>query len=360
LAPHGIDAGQVFALLLLMRTVPVLAWLPVLAEGSAGRDAWLAALLATAAAVPFGLLMLAAVRRLGPRTAVEGALEALGPWLGRAAVLPLLAYLPLQAAVVLRINVEGWVATSYPVTPRPVFVLSMAFLAALGARQGLETLGRVAQVLLPASVVAILVAALMVKDPEPSELLPVLERGLAPVLRASVEPLSLFGWFVVLLQFGREMAPGQGRKSGTALVAATAAAGVMLALTAATAVSVFGPVWAARLRFPTLALLNANPVPGLLVIVYAVWVGGTFLGVAVFLYAAAVGWQGWLGLTSYRWAVWPLAAASAVAALVPFATASDLMRFVFYAWPPAALAVQLGSACLALLAAWILGRRAGR
>ncbi|MDK2856567.1 MAG: spore germination protein [Bacillota bacterium] len=309
----------------------------------ARQDSWLAVLVALVAGVGASWLWLT-LTRIQEAPAVSGILLTLGPYLGiPLAILYLWYYLHLGALVVRNIS-EIYVTAVMPETPIVVFTGILVFLAALAVRGGVEVLGRLAELLFPLLVLAILTGhILIVSTPRLVRweyLLPVLENGFAPVLQAA---LSMFAFpfgetvlFVNLVPFTLNKAC-----AGRPVIISTIGVGLLLTVVAALHTATLGAD-VPRVNFPGLALLHevnvGDFVTRMEVLGIFVWTFGTFLKIGVCYWALALGLAELLGLEDYRVLVLPLGVIMASLSILVYDTFAAMTTvatslYPFYAFP---------------------------
>jgi len=166
------------------------------------RDAWLSGLLIILVPIVVAMLVTWYVRVFPNQSLVEGLQTALGPWLGRLLALWFLLWLYLLTAMIVR---EMTFFLEETVLPRtPIYVLSGLFVlpVAYAVAEGIETMGRVAEIITPLAFVitgALFLFALPQADFR--QLTPVLADGWRPVWRGAVLPWTWSVELVTVLQF---------------------------------------------------------------------------------------------------------------------------------------------------------------
>ena len=232
------------------------------------------------------------------------------------------------AGFLLRSGAERFCATVYPGADCAVFVVGMALLGALAAAGRTLPLGRAAMLLRPVMLGLILaVAALTLKDLDPTLLLPM--RGAAPggLLTAALETANLLSVIFFLGFLGDRLTGPLGAR--TALPWLAALLGVVALMTLG-CLGMFGPALTARLRYPYFMLVRDMTVLGALEraepLVLALWVFPDFLFLSLLLQLAAGCLRFALGLR--RGGPWlPVACAgAAVAAALALPGALDAME----------------------------------
>ncbi|MDI3298557.1 MAG: endospore germination permease [Bacillota bacterium] len=308
----------------------------------AGQDGWLAALLA----LPAGLIPLVLLwdldRRYPGQTFTEQARQALGPLLGRVAAALAVLLFALLAVVVTREVTDAVHGENLPRTPLPVVVLLVLLAPVSVLRQGIETLARWAEILLPIGLVLLfLLVAGSLRDLHPDYLLPVLGHGWTPIWTGAVQPASFYAKVFALayvLPFR-----GDGRKGAFLAAAAGLFAGaVLLALTAAVTVALFGPL-AASLPQPVFEAARMISVAEFLAhldaVAVAAWLALGLTKLALVAFAFVFALADLLQLEEYRPLTLPGAALTGVLAAVEFRSTAEFQIWVFIFWPWVALAL---------------------
>lgn len=308
------------------------AGLPVVTVGSALQDAWLAALLATAASVALTALAATLAMRFPGKSLGIFARESLGRWLGLGvslAVALLYFLLTLFELYQLTILTKG---TILPRTPEWVFTLSVLSVALYGAYLGADAMGRAAEVLITIVLGAVVVGVcVLIAAPLPQTLAPlspVLERGVRPVAEASIIPAF---WFLAscgtVLGLGKFTRPTQ--KLRGAVVGAVLASGLLLTLFAVISTMVLGPSEARDQLAPMLSVARAINLPGILersdLLLIVIWLLGAVFETTIFLLVAAIVSADALGLKATQ-VVPVLGAVSALVLILYTPTVFDLRR----------------------------------
>lgn len=316
---------NLFALLFTMRATIAIAFLPVVV--SAGRDAWLSTLLAAAATSGVLPLFVWFGIRFPGRNMVQTALDQLGPWVGRLVTLPWLwAFLHL-AATVLRDFSEALATAILPGAPLVLLMGAMIAVAAFIVRQGIEVIGRLADlitVIFLFSVVTTLLLAL--PSMHFDRLTPFLAEGWKPVIAGTA---SVLAWNLELFVVGMAVAHLPRPRAALGVTLLTLWAATLVVTFAAIAVTAtFGPAEAARLLFPVFSLAEQisvavffsriEPLPML------AWGLGLALKLSLLFYAGARGLEDWLGLPRYQPLVLPMGAILLLGAFVLYDDAVQL------------------------------------
>lgn len=316
----------------------------------ARRDAWLA----VPAAAPVGLvvlLLLVLAGRKYPGESLVRAADRLPRGLRKLVPLPLLLWLTHSTGVLANEFAQFISTTLLPLAPKAIILLPGMLVGGYAVYLGIETVGRMAELLVPPmTVISALILLLTLPEFSLEHLEPVLFAGPVPVLRASLAPGA---WYAELVILGL-LAPHLARIRRFGAVSL----GGWLAITAALffmGVGTMG-VWgllAGHLTFPFYSLGTLVEVGDFLprfdVVTTAVWTGGMFVKFMLFLYAEASGWADWLGRDDHRPLVPWAGGASAVVALTAFRGESGLIAYIEGIFPMVTLAVALGTPLVLLV-----------
>lgn len=195
-----------------------------------------------------------------------------------------------------------------PLTPSLVFSTLLLFLTGVAVYGGIETIGRLATVFLPVTVVissGMLILAAGLYDF--ANLMPFLDRGVAPVLAGSISLSGLRSEIflgAMLLPFIKR--PDQGE---WAQFRANLWIGLFLMLISLSVALAFGDE-GARLSLPVYSLAREislmNFFEHLESLALILWISSIFMKVAVWEYVTIFGTAQWLNLKSYRPLVLPM------------------------------------------------------
>ncbi len=302
----------------------------------AGQDGWLAALVG----IPFGLIPLAAWyvldRRLPGRSFTEQARAFLGPVGGSLlAVLPVVLFATTLAAtgreVVDVVLVEG-----LPRTPL-LIVLPLLLLPPLYAvRSGLEALARLGEVMVPLGIGMLLMILLVsFKEMQPLNLRPFLASGWRPVWQGAAAPAAFYAesfFFLYIL-------PQRGRDRAATLRAAAAGVvtvAVLLALSTAITVAIFGPlgtVLPAPVFQGTRVVSIAEFFTHLDSVLVVSWLAMSMVKIGVFLYCFCFALGQLLGMRDYRPLTLPAGAFTVISADQWFPSTSTVSHWLTHSWP---------------------------
>lgn len=330
----------------------------------ARQDGWISMILATAA----GLAIAANYSYLGARfpeeTIVQYSPRVIGKVLGKAYGLALVWFALQLGALVSRNFGDVFVTVFMPETPLIVFNLSIILIAAWAVRSGIEVIARVNDFIIPVVLGSITLLFLLVfashGEVRYTNLLPVFERGLVPVLRGAYPAIGFpYGETIVMamiLPFLND--PREGR---WAFPLGLSLGGLFLLLiTLLTILTLDG--LAANQVYPVLVMARQVSVAGFLdrvePLIIVAWALSGFLKVTTCLYAASLGLAQWLNLADYRPLVLPIAALQVFLSVLLYEDILQQIEFATKIWTVYALPIEFLIPLLIHLVATVRGPRA--
>ena len=321
-----VSASQLALLFITSRAISQAVTMPTVSQ--AQHDAWIAELLA-----PFGACgMLALVLALAARFPGEGLIEytgkLFGPVFGKVLGLMYLGLFLHVAAYEAR--QFGDIMTGIiPETPLMVFAGSTIFVAAVVARGGVEALGRFGEMAFPICLgSAFLVFLLSAPRIDLVNLLPMMEKGMAPVLRGASLALVQY---VELLPLA-VLFPFVNRRNEVAkyMTGYIFFNGFAIAALAVAAFGTYGSL-VNDLRFPGYYVAHsvnlANFVQRLEGLALAIWLLGFIVRISTFLYVSCLGLAQLLGTPGYKPFVFPVALMVAVFSIAVGENIFELTEF---------------------------------
>lgn len=334
---------------------------PAITASVAGRDGWIALLGPVTA---FGLLVAFLVVKLGSRfpdkTLVEYAPLLLGTFLGKLVGLGYIFWLIHINGVVIREFSEFLVTAFMPETPEMVFHLTLIVLGAWATKSGLEVICRAAEWTFPIFLVSLLIiAVLTLPDADWSQLLPVMEGGIAPLIHGSLAPCGYRGEIILLLFFFPYII--QQHKTGLYLASSVIFMGIILGIVTMLATAILG-ILAETQVFPFMTLARyisvATFIERLEALILLMWVAGMTLKVAIWYYVAVLGTAQLFNLQDYRPVVFPIGLILMVIANTLFDNTVQLASWISNVFPVYAYTFQLLIPALLLIMA-ILRKKGG-
>jgi spore germination protein KB len=307
---------QIFIILFIVRSIIAISTMPVLTSADALQDAWLSLLLVF---LPAALVLLWLLASLGVRfprqTLVQYSITLLGPWLGRAAAAPFLWVFLFFAALEARIYGVVIVGGFLPETPLVFITATMIITAALAAWLGLEVIGRMADLLFPFFLIAVLLSIFMpLPMAEPANLQPVLARGWDPLFRGALSSIGLLTQFGILAFIAPSAT--EPRRLTPWVLSALVMSALLAAAIAAMVIMIKGAEEGARAFYPLLSMVRSVRVSPVIeraeVLSMFAWGLGLFISLAAYIYAGARGLSQFFSIRDYRPLVLPMAVIWAV------------------------------------------------
>lgn len=305
-----ISGFQFFALLLVIRLVPVTLICPTVNLVSNPATAWINDVIGSVLALPLIWLIVNLSRRNPDKTIIGYAGDLLGPVAGKAAGFLIVLFFFMIAATVLRVLGETLVAGIMLATPILVFIVSSAFLAANITRNGLEIEARLASFLMPIVVLLlVLIVVLAANYMDPQYLRPIFfPGGLTELVWPTASVLSYYTEYLVIGMLVPYLNhPERAMAISAGAVLFTLAILIMQCLALA---SVFGPL-VSSLTMPAFALVQIVSIGPFFEriesLIASIWIFTAGLKLTLFFWASTVGLSQLLRLKSHPPLAYPLA-----------------------------------------------------
>lgn len=241
-----------------------------------------------------------------------------------------------------------------------MILLPGLFVAAYAARQGIEVIGRVTEVLGPLYLFSIIIVGLLVSPfAEFDRLKPQFDAGLSPFLIASPFMLSFYGVCIMMAMF----IPICNRPENGFLAKfiAVSLGAVFVSIIVLLSIAVFGYEQAAQIRSPGLELTRMISYGNYLDRLEIIWMllvtGAGIVASANLLWAFSLGMSQIFGLRTYKPLVYPAALLVGVLALTSYKSTMEQMRFIEYTFPIFAASVEAGLELFLFVVALVLNKR---
>lgn len=300
------------------------------------QDGWIAAIFGTILGL-IGILALVKLSQHFPGKTIIEILFTHFSWVGKFIGILYLIYFFIMATLGTRLFAEAY-ARIMPETPNWAFVMIILLLTSFIVYRGLETLGRLNQIMLPVLVLfAVAVVFLtMGNQKDYSNLLPIMGNGVQPVALGSLSVMGWFGEFVIMgMILPYVQMPEKLAKTGlwTAIVTLIFFLGPITG-----PVALFGPVEAAKMAFPTFSevrYIDAGDVINRFdSIAILFWTVGSMIRISVFFYGLSLGVGQVFKLTTYQPLVIPLAWLIGVGSLFFAKNYAEFNEFLFQSYVP--------------------------
>lgn len=328
-----ISGGQLC--LLMIGTIVVMGHLFMvsLVLDRAGKDAWLALLLALVPTICL-VLIHSGLARLNPQQSLDQiATKLWGQWVGRLVSLVYIGYFFLPPAMSIRGLMEFMEFAFLPTTPKVIIGGIFLLLCLLAVRSGLENIARSYAIIMPVLIlIGVLLTCLAAPEKEYQQLLPVLEHGFAPVLLGSVPLIGLLGELLVL-----GAVQGHVKDQSNLLkfnLLAVIMIGILFVGPLTGPVAVFGEADIVKNDYPTFAEMRfSNHLVDYHSLAVVLWLWGSFGRIALFYYVATVTTASLLAQKDYRWLALPTGVAIFLLALFAFPDMNTVKRFLITGYP---------------------------
>ena len=354
-----ISARQLAAVLVLSRIAIMTIIFPTVTGAQVPQDVWIASLLAMLLSIPFVLAVVSLGLRFPDKTIIEYSEVLLGKYPGKLVGLILVLYWIGIAADAARALGEAYTIAIMPETPILVFMITMVFLAADAARNGLEVVGRMGEngvwVVL---FFLILMFILPYDEMHFKNLAPVLSQGFRPLLEPIGTAFAFFLQFIVLGMVIPYL--NKPREAARYSVYAVLTSGLLMTWLVIALVAVFGPT-VSGLAMPAYSLGRmisiANFLERIEAITMGAWTLSSGIKLALFLWAGAVGLAQLFGISKFQPLVYPIGAMATASGILFFESYVDMQRFFeFRNWGIYSLVITLGTTAVLYLAALMRGK----
>ncbi|HET7657573.1 MAG TPA: endospore germination permease [Bacillales bacterium] len=299
-----ISTTQLMLLLFIMVNSSAVLLAPSITGKYADENLWLSPALGSISGLVVILTAMGLDRYFPRKTVVEYGEKLLGSIVGKIIGLMFLFFLLHVEGLIMRQYMEFVSGLFLDRTPMFVIMGGMALLVSFTARGGIEVVGRVAQLIVPATLFMWTILLLFtIPNWDFSNLYPLTQKGFMGALRGSVVPES---WFseLFLVTFLLPFLKSNGRKRiglwGILVVLFTV---VNLCAVNLITVLVFGHL-VPTLTYPVMTLIRfiniADFFQHIDALLLVIWVSGVFIKLAFFQYCLSLGTAQLFRLSDYR------------------------------------------------------------
>jgi spore germination protein KB len=326
-----INSRQFSILIILYIMGSAILNIPTMIAVLAKQDSWIAAIIALAAAS----LILPLYIQLGNRFSHESfswyTEEVFGKWLGKLIALLFFVSFPFLTAILSLRNIGDFITTQImPETPIQAIHILFALVIIMGARLGIETLARAAEVFFPIVIIVFLIFSLLI-SPQINfdNIKPMLENGIQPALKGSLifiaypllEPIILISLFPFIKSTER---------NGMALFTGIIIGGGLLAIVASLSILVLGTSTATNIYSGYLLASKINiahfleRIEGMTALI---WVVTLFVRISLLVHITVVGIAQTLNLKEYRFLVLPMSIIHVSISQIVFPSTAYFLEF---------------------------------
>jgi len=304
----------------------------------AKQDAWITALLSPL----LGLLVLRIYSFLGSRhqgmTLIGITKKILGRWVGLF-VSGCYVYLFFILSYHLPWYAGDFVGHLMYDTPIPVINFLVEAALVVAALYGIETIARASELFIKfITVLFFLSMILVVPNAKAEYILPILENGVAPVLKSSISLSGVVSLPLILMMMIYPVYIDDSFRVRKALYQGHLWGSLIVFVTIAMTILVLGSSIASKLQYPAFLLakqINVGTVFSRLeYIIYLVWIVTLFMVTVLSFYAFVTGLAELLGLEDYKKIVIPLGLIAFALSDIAYPDTVNHAAFANFVWPP--------------------------
>jgi spore germination protein KB len=300
------------------------------------QDGWIAGIVGTILGL-IGIVALVKLSQQFPGLTLIEILFRHFSWQGKVIGVLYLGYFYLMVILATRLFAEAYKRIMIE-TPTWAFITVILLLTTFIVYLGLETLGRLNQIMLPVLVIiAIAVVYLtMGEKKDYTNLLPIMGNGIYPVALGSLSVMGWFGEFVIMgMILPYVQKPEKLVKTGVFAAIIT----LIFFLGPITGpIAMFGPVEAAKMAFPTFSevryIIAGEVLNRFDAIAVLFWTVGLMIRISIFFYGLTLGTAQALRLTTYQPLVIPFAWLIGLGAILFARNYAELNEFLFQSYVP--------------------------
>ncbi|HHT01942.1 MAG TPA: endospore germination permease, partial [Firmicutes bacterium] len=334
---HGLEKGrisgrQMMAMLILTRLVPITIIFPMVTGLEPVQYAWLISIASTLLSLPFVALVVRLGQRFPDMTILQYTQVLLGPWAGKLLGIFLLLSFFVIATTIDRAFGVAWTIGPMVETPLLVFALFFTFLAANAARNGLEVIARIAEMLM-FIIITLLLLVYILPYPafNPENLKPWIEDWGLLFQHTFQHILTGTYFFTQFIVIGMIMPYlNRPQEAMRPAIMATLISGGLMTIQCFSLVLVFG-MTANTFTLPTLSLVQAISFGEFFerweVLTLVFWTVPTGAKLALFLWVLAVGTGQLCNLGSFQPLCYPIGALVCLGSILPILSVNTLHSF---------------------------------
>ncbi|MFC7393513.1 GerAB/ArcD/ProY family transporter [Scopulibacillus cellulosilyticus] len=332
---------------------------PSITAQKAGRDMWLSPVFSSLSGILAVWIAWKLYKLFPEESIIEASEKILGRTLGKILSFPFLFFLLHTYGTIAREYGEFVTAAYLYKTPIGVVMGFMILVCIFAVRGGIEVIARCTQIFLPMIILfSFVMIILVLPDLNPYNMLPILESGLMPAIKGSISPHI---WFIEFFYISF-LFPLLNRRKKVLRGGMVPVLTLMLTMVISNLIGLFvlGDL-TAKFNFPIYTVGKYISIADFLqhldAIILAIWIGGNFIQLSVWLYVLVLGTAQWLNLSDYRPIVFPLGFLSTLFSIWVVPNFQDLVLFFSTAVIPWAY-ITLAVYPLFLLGVGTIQRRA--
>lgn len=266
--------------------------LPKLVIQATGEDAWQAIVIAWALDAALAVVFYVLGLRYPRKTMVEYSAIIMGRWLGKPIGFIFVLFYVLASALLLQMLTNFLTTALMPETPPVVFILVILGVSWYGVNAGLEVIGRIAEIIAPLMIGAILLIIISnTKDIKLGKMLPVFQHSVGELLKPSLLVGILFGFCISMGMY--QAYHNKPEETLKAKLIAVTLGSFLFILIAIELISVSGINLTVTQVYPIYRLVQMIRLGDFLerfeIAMVMFWVAGTFVAITALQYNAALG-----------------------------------------------------------------------
>ncbi|MFT9494392.1 GerAB/ArcD/ProY family transporter [Anaerosolibacter sp.] len=334
----------------------------IVARGlEAGRDLWISLILATLASIP--LVWVYAKIQIGypEKDLFEINEIILGKILGKLINVLFLVFVFVNGASIIRAFSEFFITVGLPETPQIVFGIFLTGLCGFAAKEGVEILGRLAELfLIILSFIVPMAILTLIPKMDIHHLQPVLYNGWGPVFIGTFSSITFpFGEAVTILMISMGLRKKESFKK--VYILGVMLGGSILFSTAVTELLALGYNTYSSKYFPAYGAVSrinvGDFIQRLEIIVSTISLLAGFIKISVCLLAACKGVASLFNTVQYRFMVWPMALLLLNLSVIIYSDIFHAMRWAEEIWVYFAIPFEMILPILILVIIEIRNRR---
>jgi len=322
----------------------------------AKQDAWITALITPVMGV-FVLWIYFFLGKAYPEMTIIGiAKQIFGKWLG---IIVSAGYVIFFLQVSFNITWHVGDFTGHILHETPVYAINGLFIAVIvvAVLYGVEAFARTSELLMKGVFIAFFIALLLIPKVNIQNLLPVLENGFVPVLKASVFmfPFTTFPLIALMMIFPINLVDL--KQAGKSLRKGYLLASFLVFIVIIASILVVGSNISAKSQYPTFLVAKEIDIAGIFTrlefVITTIWLITQFVINLLFFYAGTKALAEFLGLKDYRKIVMPLSLIILVMSGISFPDTIYQANWNSINWTPYAATFGLVIPSIMLIVFWI-------
>ncbi|MFZ5968821.1 MAG: GerAB/ArcD/ProY family transporter [Bacillota bacterium] len=287
----------------------------------AGPDGWILLIVSSIVALIIGLVIAAVGKKHPDKNYVEMVSWMLSKPIGILISIGFVIYFLIFAAV--EIRVFGEVTKQYLLinTPFEILALTLLFSTVYLVRSGVECIARMAQIILPITlIISIIIILPVIHELNMSHLLPIMRTPVLKIVKSIPITFFSFQGFEMILVFSVFVKDTQKISRSTAVSIGITTAYYLLFVIIV--VARFGIIETTHIVWPVLEIFKTVDIPGAFVenidaFIMSIWILSVFLTLAVIYYGAAVIMSWIIKSKEYNYFVLPLLPIILLLSMIP-------------------------------------------